>query len=640
VAGPQALDAPPPPPGDSDPRFSEVAESLPGLVFQTSRDGTRLLYVNAGYEEIFGRSAAELGSDPRALLEHVHPEDRPRVEAAFRQELRHGRFNEEFRIRRPDGSARWVLMRTKVLRDGSGAPASVVGAAQDITGRRRAEEALRLSEARNRALVDAIPDLIFVLSAEGTILDYHAQDHSRLLLPPGAFLGQAYSEVLPVEVDEAARPALARALETGAPQVFEYSVTLQGELRDHEARVVACGPDRLLVISRDVTERRRAEDVARRAQRLDSEQALSGRLGHRFNNLLAVIASQASLAQSRLAPDHPSRANLAKALAAVESATELTRKMLDYSGQGAFVPEVVDLSRALGESRALLAAALPRGLRVEWELAEALPAVQVDPRQVQQVLTSLALSAAEAMGEFPGVLRISTSSRDLGSEVARFARYTARPLRPGVHVLLEVADNGAAIEEAALPRVFEPFFAARLHGLGLGLAAVLGVMRRHGGGIAVESGPGGTSFTLAFPAAGEAEPLPASAAARGRAVLVVDDQAPVREPVLEILALAGLRAFEAHDGQQALEVVRRHGPELGAVLLDYSMPGLSAEETFHELRRLAPDLPIVLSSGYSQEEATRRFAGRGLAGFLAKPYPPRELLRVVGRALDLDLDAL
>jgi signal transduction histidine kinase len=515
---------------------------------------------------------------------------------------------------------------------------SLVGAAQDITGRRRAEEALRLSEARNRALVEAIPDLIFVLSADGRILDCHAQDPARLLRPPGSFPGCTYSEVLPADVDEVARPALARALETGEAQVFEYIMALHGEPRDHEARVVACGPDRLLVISRDITERKRAEDVARRAQRLDSEQALAGRLGHRFNNLLAVIASQASLAQSRLPPDHPSRANLAKALAAVEGATELTRRMLDYSGQGAFVPEVVDLSRVLGESRALLSAALPRSLRVEWELADALPAVQIDPRQVQQVLTSLALSSAEAMGDFPGVLRISTTSRDLTGEVDRFTRHTARPLRPGVHVLLEVADNGAAIEEDALARVFEPFFAARFRGRGLGLAVVLGVMRRHGGGIAVESGPGGTSFTLAFPAAGEAEPLPASGASRGRAVLVVDDEAPVREPVVEILALAGLRAFEARDGTQAVEAVRRHGPELGAVLLDYSMPGPSAEETFHELRRLAPDLPIVLSSGYSQEEATRRFAGRGLAGFLAKPYPPRELLRVVGRALGLDLE--
>ena len=604
------------------------------MVFETSADFSELLYVNRAYQEIFGRSRESLYAKPRSLLDAVHPEDRAAVEKALDEALGTGRLNEEYRVVRADGSVRWVLNRVTAVREDSGRIARLVGTVQDVTGRKRAEEGLRQSEARNRALLSAIPDLIFMLSRDGVLLDCHAPDPRLLLVPPEVAVGQALHQVLPPPLLRSVRRALDLALLSGEAQGIEHELSLGNERREFEGRVVACDSDKVLVITRDVTERKHAEEALRQAQKLESLEALAGGIAHDFNNILSAILGQASLGLGRLSPDSPVRPHLVKVIDAAERAADIARKMLDYSGHGSLHPRQSDLSQVVEESRSLLEAALPKSLVLRWELAPGLPRVQVDTGQVQHALANLALNAAEAIGEAPGLLTIRTSQRRIGRDDTWFWRHTAGPLPPGPYVALEIEDDGPGMAPAVQAHLFEPFFTTKVAGRGLGLAVVLGIVRGHQGGIAVESRAGATRFELVFPVAGAAAPSrPRRSGRPGRGVLVVDDEAIVRDAVAAILTAEGIPVWSAESAQGAAEVLKDQASDIGMVVLDYSMPALSGTQAYALLREIAPGIPVVLSSGFTEEEALRRFAGLDLAGFLQKPYHPSELLAQVRRVV-------
>ncbi len=601
------------------------------MVFETSADFSELLYVNRAYDEIFGRSRESLYAKPRSLLDAVHPEDRLTVEKALDEAGRTGRLNEEYRVVRSDGSVRWVLNRVSAVRESSGRIARLVGTVQDVTGRKRAEEALRQSEARNRALVSAIPDLIFMFGGDGVLLECHAPDARMLLVPAEGAVGKPLHDVLPPPLLRSVRQAVDLVLLTGQAQGVEHELTLGNERREFEGRVVACDQDKVLVITRDVTEHRRADDALRQAQKLESLEALAGGIAHDFNNILSGILGQASLGLGALGIDHPVRPHLVKVIDAAERAADIARKMLDYSGHGFIQPRHADLSQVVEESRSLLEAALPKSLTLRWDLAPGLPRVRVDAGQIQHALANLALNAAEAIGEAPGQLMIRTSSKEIARDDGRFRRYTGGSLPAGLYVVLEVQDDGPGIAPAAEAHLFEPFFTTKFAGRGLGLAVVLGVLRAHHGGIAVRSQAGTTCFELAFPMAGEVAPATPRPGSPGQGVLVVDDEALVRDAAVAILTAEGVPVRSATSAQQAAAILKDPASDIAMVVLDYSMPAIGGTQAYLLLREIAPGIPVVLSSGFTEEEALRRFAGLDLAGFLQKPYRPSDLLTHVRR---------
>ena len=607
------------------------------MVFETNADSTELLYVNRACEEIFGRSRESFYEKPRSLLEAVHPEDRDRVETAFAEELRTGRLNEEYRVVRADGSVRWVLNRATAVRDEAGRILRLVGTVQDVTGRRRAEEALWQSEARNRALLSAIPDLIFLLNAEGVLLDIHAPEPRLLLVPPEGAVGKALQEVLPPPVLRSVRRAVDLVLLSAEAPLFEYELTLGNELRQFEGRAVACDHDKVIVITRDVTARKRAEEALRQAQKLESLEALAGGIAHDFNNILSAILGQASLGLGRLGLDNPARPHVIKVIDAAERAADIARKMLDYSGHGSVQTRHSDLNQVVEESRSLLEAALPKHVILGWELAPGLPRVRVDAGQVQHALANLALNAVEAAGEDAGRLTIRTALKKIQPHDARFWRYTAEPLAPGPYVVLEVEDDGPGIEAPVLAHLFEPFLTTKVKGRGLGLAVVLGIVRGHRGGVAVESRRGSTRFEIAFPVTGEAlQPSPSGGSSLSRTVLVVDDEAMVRDAVVAILTSEGIPVRSARNADEAAQILRNASLEIGLVILDFSMPGMSGAQAYPLFRAIAPGLPVVLSSGFTEEEALHRFSALDLAGFLQKPYRPADLMAHVRRWVPQD----
>jgi CheY-like chemotaxis protein len=312
--------------------------------------------------------------------------------------------------------------------------------------------------------------------------------------------------------------------------------------------------------------------------------------------------------------------------------------MLAYSGRGRFVVEPTDLGALVGQSLPLLKVALPKRVALRTQLSGELPLVEADAGQIQQVVMNLVINASEALGERGGTITVSTGVHDLVAGDERFERITGQPLPPGHYVSLEVRDDGPGIEPGVLSRIFDPFFTTKFTGRGLGLAAVLGVIRAHQGGLHVESMPGGGSrFRLLFApsarAAPEREPARAPTPGRRLRLLLIDDEDVVREVLAELLELQGFEVVAAHDGEGGLALFGERGEGFDLVLLDLSMPGLGGEATWARLVERRPDIPVILSSGHDRDEALRRFGGRLPTGFIQKPYRPAQLVAEIRRCV-------
>jgi CheY-like chemotaxis protein len=268
-------------------------------------------------------------------------------------------------------------------------------------------------------------------------------------------------------------------------------------------------------------------------------------------------------------------------------------------------------------------------LRVNFARDE--PAIEADVTQLRQIILNLVINASDAIGERSGVIAVSTGAMECDQAYLK-TTWLQDPLEEGLYAYLEVADTGCGITQEQLSRIFDPFFTTKFTGRGLGLAAVLGIVRGHKGAIKVSTEVGkGTLFTVLFPVAGEALDLPATQNVEhsdwrgaGR-ILLVDDEQSIRTIGQRMLRRLGFEVVLAADGRDALARIREEGDRITAILLDLTMPHMDGEETFRELRRIRTDIPVILSSGYSEQDVAQRFAGQGIAGFVPKPYTIRNL---------------
>ena len=366
-------------------------------------------------------------------------------------------------------------------------------------------------------------------------------------------------------------------------------------------------------------------------------------MAHDFNNLLAAILGHASLALKQLPEGSPARRHVEKAASAVERAADLTRQMLAYSGRGHFVVRPTDVNALVRENLPLLEVAVPKSVRLEARLFPGLPPVDADVGQIQQVLMNLVINGAEAIGERGGAVTVATGTREVAASDESLWRASGQPLAPGRYVLLEVRDDGPGMDADTVDRIFEPFFTTKFTGRGLGLAAVLGVVRGHRGALSVESAPGrGTVFRILFAPSSQASGLEAAAEAvparRDLTLLLIDDEEVVRDMVGEVLEQEGVSVLRAEDGARGVALFREQQERIDLVLLDLSMPGLSGEETFRRLRDVDPAVPVILSSGYDHDEARGRFGEGTPAGFIQKPYRPEQLMAEIDRCLGRSSD--
>jgi PAS domain S-box-containing protein len=399
-----------------------------------------------------------------------------------------------------------------------------------------------------------------------------------------------------------------------------------------------------LVIERKKAEeeRRGLEDQVRHTQKLESLGVLAGGIAHDFNNLLTGVLGNADLALMDLGMSAAARLSIEAVREAAVRAAELSGQMLAYSGRGRFITEPVDLNELIRGMQQLLIASTSTNADVNYSLASDLPPIAGDATQLQQVIMNIILNASDAIGDQNGRVAVTTGAAWFDSSFLAETR-TSEQLPEGQYVYIEVRDSGIGMDDETLSKIFDPFFSTKFTGRGLGLAAVLGIVRSHNGGITVESVPDeGTTFRVLLPARPDAvsegtdrqetveQTQTESTVQKDQhmdgTVLLVDDEAVVRQVTQRMLERAGFSVLTASDGLKALDAYRKNSDDIVCVLLDLTMPNMGGDETFRELLRIRPDVRVIMSSGYGEREVIERFMDQGLAGYIQKPYLSAKLM--------------
>jgi len=392
-------------------------------------------------------------------------------------------------------------------------------------------------------------------------------------------------------------------------------------------------------IIQDITEQRNLEQQMLHSQKLESLGVLAGGIAHDFNNLLTGILGNADLAKTEMSPLAPSRTSLEGIEVAARRAADLCRQLLAYSGRGRFTIEPLNLQELVEELGHLLTISISKKVVLKYHFSQGIPAVEADATQVRQVIMNLIVNASEAIGQRSGVISVTVGLAHCEGDYLKGC-FGADRLQPGDFVYLEVADTGHGMDKSTMDRIFDPFYSTKFTGRGLGLAAVLGIMRGHQGAIRVYSEPGrGTTFKLLFPAsenlANKLQPKTSISAgyhASGK-ILLADDEETIRNLGRRMLQRAGFEVIVAADGREAIEKFASDKDGVALVILDLTMPHADGEACYREMRRLKPSVKVILSSGYNEQDVVNRFAGKGLAGFIQKPYTTEEFLAKIREAL-------
>jgi len=422
-----------------------------------------------------------------------------------------------------------------------------------------------------------------------------------------------------------------------------------GETHQAEMRIVEIDWEEesaFLASLRDITTRKIAEEERKRneiqmqqVQKLESLGVLAGGIAHDFNNLLMTIVAHAGLAAKKMPLESPGREHLLKIEQAALRGGELANQMLTYAGRGKPLIQAIHVSKLVEEMGHLLAVSISKRISLVYDLSPNLPMINVDPAQMRQVVMNLIINASEAISERMGTITLRTGDMIVTEEYLNSCHVRGE-FEETKCVFLEVIDTGIGIDANALEKIFDPFFTTKFAGRGLGLAALLGIVRSHGGAIKVSSEVGkGTAFRIILPTTPglESHPLPPlemqkNPTGKGT-ILVVDDEDDVRLAAQLILEDMGYHVVCAQDGVIGLDLFRQQHQNIRAVLLDLTMPNMNGEELFSEMRRIRTDIPVVLSSGYSEEEAIRRFSGKAFNAFIQKPYPIELLVEKINHVL-------
>ncbi|GLC27830.1 hybrid sensor histidine kinase/response regulator [Roseisolibacter agri] len=509
---------------------------------------------------------------------------------------------------------------------------------------------LRRSEDRYRRLVELSPDAVIVHADDRIQLVNDAARRQLGAASASQLVGRPLLDLVHPDAKPSAAERLRHVLaaEEPASAVELPFRRLDGQEVHGELAATAFefeGRAATLMVVRDVTTRRKAEaalqaaeEQLRQAQKMEAVGRLAGGIAHDFNNLLTVIMSYAELLESAISAADPLRDDVAEIRAAARRASRLTGQLLAFSRKQVLRPRLTDLNAVVAEMVALLRRLIGADIDLRPELEPQLPAVEADTGQIEQVIVNLVVNARDAMPH-GGRLHIRTRRVLLGAD----AIGDVPGARPGAYVVLSVTDTGTGMDRATQERVFEPFFTTKPtgKGTGLGLATVYGIVQQSGGHIRLRSELGlGTTLEIFLPQAANAElaaaiPEVAPGASGGsETVLLVEDDEAVRALARRILQRGGYTVIEAANGDQAIRLAAEHRGPLDLLLTDVVLPGIGGRELAARLEAARPGLPVLFTSGYTEDEVLRRGIHAHTERFVPKPYAPHELLAHVRGALD------
>jgi len=511
----------------------------------------------------------------------------------------------------------------------------LVGSRNQARERRRVERALRESEHRYRSLVDNIDVGIALVDREHRVLKANAAMGQLFGLEPDRFVGRQFLEGgswpdaaggRPLEVEQESKRS------DGSP----FTALIKAFPLADEHGVV----EGYIELVLDITDRKEAEESRlalerrmRHAQKLESLGVMAGGIAHDFNNLLMGILGNADLALLHSSSGDGIRENLEDIRIAARRAADLCKQMLAFSGKGRYVIEPISLSSLIEEMAHLLQITAVGRIHTHYTLDKRLPLTDADPGQIRQVIMNLVTNAVEAIGDEEGTVHISTGACFCDAESLR-EPFLDQELPEGRYVYFEITDDGCGMNAQTREKIFDPFFTTKFTGRGLGLAAVLGIVRGHGGALKVTSGEGsGTTIRVLLP---ESETIAEQEVEvdvrewRGSGtVLLVDDDAMVRTLCQHMLEFLGFDVLIAEGGKAALRQYEQHREQIAVVILDLAMPDLDGESVFVEMRNIDPQVKVLMASGFTEAEVSERYGDIGLAGFLHKPFQIHELALVM-----------
>jgi len=626
--------------------FRLISENAADMIAVVDVEGRRI-YNSQSYERVLGYSAEDLQKS--SAFEQIHPDDRERVKEASLEARRTGIGKTlEYRMRHKNGSWRVLESTARVIPSVGAIPEKMVIINRDVTERKRAEEALRVSEASFRSVVEDAPYGI-----------YQADDEGRFLRVNPALqrmLGYSTTEELQnvnLEREIFRRLEDFRGMRETLHSHDEFKgLEIEWRKKDGTPITVRCSSRRVReengesafheVFAEDVTDKRVLEAQLRMAGKMEAIGRLSGGIAHDFNNLLGVMIGYSQLLKRKMRSE-PNLLEYAEEIEkAGQRAASLTRQLLAFSRQQIMTPTVLDLNTLVSDMEKMLPRLIGEDIAVRIELGDGLGAVRADRGQVEQVIMNLAVNARDAMPA-GGTLLIQTANRELDELYAR----DHPGARLGRHIMLSVRDSGVGMDRETISHIFEPFFTTKElgKGTGLGLATVYGIVKQSGGYIAVDSSPGqGASFQVFLPRVDEPVtqvpeiPSFTPETKSSETILLAEDSDPLRKLAKSLLEGHGFEVLAAQNGEEALGLAKQHPGRIHLLLTDVVMPGINGRVLAERLLVTRPDTKILYMSGYTDSF----IAGHGVldqsTNLLYKPFSEEKLIERVRSVLDVGVE--
>lgn len=645
---------------ESEKYFRKLIELLPLPILVMSSDN-RVEYLNPNFTEILGYTIEDIPTLKEwSLNAYPDPEYRKKVMSEWEYDMEHFASLESvvktFDVTCKNGTVRKIVFRPVKMENDK-----IFVIFEDITTRKKTEEELVESKKMLQLVLDTIPARVFWKDRNSIFMGCN-----RLLAldvglsSPDEIIGKSDFELVCKDEAEHYRSDDLMVMETGKPKLdyeesqtkpdgkSRYLKTSKIPLYDREGHVVG-----LLGTYEDITERKKSEEERRKlekkmehTQKLESLGVLAGGIAHDFNNLLVAILGNAELALLELPPGSPAEFYLSEIENTSLRAADLCKQMLAYAGKGRLSVEPLNMSLIVREMSQMLEVSISRKALIGYKFQKDIPAIEADATQIRQVIMNLIINASEAIKDKDGVISVSTGSMFCDSSYMS-GSYLYEQLPEGDYVYLEISDTGTGMNKETQMKIFDPFFTTKFAGRGLGLAAVLGIVRGHKGFLKLYSEPErGTSFKVFFPALKNASErvfrdVNSFKNWRGKGtVLLVDDDQAVMDITGPMLKKLGFNVLTAMTGQEALNIISSCQSGAGGeqevfacVILDFTMPHMDGEETFRELRKITKNIPVIISSGYSEQEVIERFAGKGPQAFLPKPYKLETLIEILQKVL-------